>query len=229
MRKNRHAPDSFSSSTDDAGNWALGQGRGWPVASTARTSADRPSASKARTEKALPAADAAIERGCGAGRLSRFQPPDFRLELEAQLRGLVFRQPVRHLRKDGAPVKRAARVPGKALRRARPGRARAAVRRAPRPDRRDTPPATLRGAEAPAGFRRTDLVERGASWRLDRLSFRSKSACRLCQRTRAMATVRRPFSPTSVCYRRSRRAAPPRCGPADRLAAAQAQPAGRGR
>ena len=50
--------------------------------------------------------------------LGRFQPPDFRLELKAQLRGLLVRQPVRHLRKDGAPIERAARVPRKALRRA---------------------------------------------------------------------------------------------------------------
>ena len=35
----------------------------------------------------------------------RFQPPDFRLELETQSRALIVRQPVRHLRKDGAPVK----------------------------------------------------------------------------------------------------------------------------
>ena len=33
-----------------------------------------------------------------------FQPPDFRLELKAQLRGFLVGQPVRHLRKDG-PVK----------------------------------------------------------------------------------------------------------------------------
>jgi hypothetical protein len=33
--------------------------------------------------------------------LGRVQPLDFRLELEAQLRAFLVRQPVRHLRKDG--------------------------------------------------------------------------------------------------------------------------------
>jgi hypothetical protein len=66
--------------------------------------------------KSLHTAEAAVERGRRAGRLGRFKPPDFRLECETQLRRLVFRQPVRHLRKDGAPIERAARVPWKALR-----------------------------------------------------------------------------------------------------------------
>jgi hypothetical protein len=32
----------------------------------------------------------------------RLKPPDFRFELEAQLRAFLVGQPVRHLRKDGA-------------------------------------------------------------------------------------------------------------------------------
>ena len=54
----------------------------------------------------------------GSHALGRFQAPDLRLELKAQLRGLLIRKPVRHLRKDSAPVERAARIPRKTLRRA---------------------------------------------------------------------------------------------------------------
>ncbi len=51
-------------------------------------------------------------------RISRgFQPRQFRLEFEAQLRALLFRQPIGHLRKDGAIERRALRVPRHLLRR----------------------------------------------------------------------------------------------------------------
>jgi hypothetical protein len=45
----------------------------------------------------------------------RFQPLDFRLELEAQLRTLVVGQPVRHLRKDRSIKQDCARFPRKLL------------------------------------------------------------------------------------------------------------------
>ena len=118
------------------------------------------------------------------------------IELEAQLRGLLVRQPVRHLRKDGAPVERAARVPRKALRRARL-REHAQefgahfVRIGAIDGRRP-----LRRPEAPAGSRRTGPF--GGSWAGGSSSFRGDSVGKLCQTARPMATARRPLSPTPV-------------------------------
>ena len=66
------------------------------------------------------AADAS-HMSAGLSALGRVQPPDFHIEREAQLSGFLVRQPVRHLRKDGAPGERAARVPRKAPRRAHLG------------------------------------------------------------------------------------------------------------
>ena len=77
----------------------------------------------------------------------------------------LVRQPVRHLRKDGAPVERAARVPRKALRCAglseHAQEFGAHLVRIGAIDRRRP----LRRPEAPAGFRRTGPVDRGLSWR----------------------------------------------------------------
>ena len=48
----------------------------------------------------------------------RLQPPDLRLELEAQLRAFLVGQPVRHLRKDGAIEQNRLRFPWQLLCRA---------------------------------------------------------------------------------------------------------------
>ena len=53
----------------------------------------------------------------GDPRLGRVQSLNFRLELEAQLRRLFVRQPVRHLRKDFAPREGVARIPRETPRR----------------------------------------------------------------------------------------------------------------
>jgi hypothetical protein len=103
--------------------------------------------------------------------LGRLQPLNFHLELEAQLLGLLIWQPVRHLRKDGPPVERAAGVPRKAPRSAGlsgrpkessaqrgPERARSEVRRAPRPGRRDKRPRSVRHPYAQTGLPRTGSV-----------------------------------------------------------------------
>lgn len=54
--------------------------------------------------------------------LRGLEPRQLRLEVEAQLRSLLLRQPIRHLRKDGAIEQNAPRLPWHLLRGARFGK-----------------------------------------------------------------------------------------------------------
>src|SRR5574337_1179172 len=94
--------------------------------------------------------------------LGRVEAPDFRFELQAQLGRLLIRQPVRHLRKDGAPVEGAARPMGNFAPRGL-SRARKGVPRAPRPGRGATPP---RPQDRAARARRRRRDPFGASYEL---------------------------------------------------------------
>ena len=158
--------------------------------------------------------------------LGRFQPPNFRLELEAQLRGLLVRQPVRHLRKDGAPVERAARIPWKTSAPRAPSRARAAVRRAPRPDRRDRRPPAFEARKLGLAF--AEQVELSGHGRRFVLVRRIRSP-EFARRRGLLRRLVSPLSPTPAGRRRPRRAARRRSARAGRPAAARARQAGRAR